>query len=94
MERNKNFIGTKSFADRVRAVVREIPKGKTMSYSEVAKRAGSFGAARAVGNIMANNFDKAVPCHRVIHTDGKIGRYKRGGERRKRILLKKEGAKI
>ncbi len=71
-----------------------IPKGKTMSYSEVAKRAGSPGAARAVGNIMANNFDKSVPCHRVICANGKIGRYNRGGESRKRSLLIKEGVKI
>ncbi len=81
----------KTFTDRVREVVRSIPKGKTMTYSEVANLAGAPGAARAVGTIMANNFDKTVPCHRVIRSDGKIGEYNRGGPSAKRALLKKEG---
>ena len=82
------------FGDRVRAVVREIKKGETMTYGEVAKRAGAPGAARAVGTIMANNYDKTVPCHRVIRADGKIGNYNRGGSTRKRELLKAEGALV
>jgi O-6-methylguanine DNA methyltransferase len=80
------------FADQVRKVVRSIPKGSTMTYGGVAKLAGSQGAARAVGTIMANNYDKTVPCHRVIRSDGKIGDYNRGGTRAKRALLIKEGA--
>lgn len=82
----------KPFADRVRDVVRSIPKGETMSYGAVAAKAGASGAARAVGTIMANNFDKSVPCHRVIRADGKVGEYNRGGPAAKRALLKKEGA--
>lgn len=82
----------KSFADRVRDVVRSIPKGQMMTYGAVAKKAGAPGAARAVGTIMANNFDKTVPCHRVIRSDGKIGEYNRGGAAAKRRLLIKEGA--
>ena len=81
----------KSFAERVRAVVRDIPRGKTMSYSQVAYKAGNPGAARAVGSIMKNNYDKTVPCHRVIRSDGKIGEYNRGGSAKKRALLKAEG---
>ena len=80
------------FAERVRAVVRDIKKGSTMSYGQVAKMAGAPGAARAVGTIMANNFDKTVPCHRVIRSDGKIGNYNRGGSSKKRALLVAEGA--
>lgn len=81
-----------TFADQVRKVVRSIPKGSTMTYSAVAKLAGHPGASRAVGTIMANNFDKTVPCHRVIRSDGKIGEYNRGGTKAKRALLVKEGA--
>mgnify|MGYP001613809129 CR=1 FL=1 len=82
----------KDFADTVRAVVRKIPKGKTMTYGTVARLAGSSGAARAVGTIMAANYDPTVPCHRVVRSDGKIGAYNRGGEKAKRALLIKEGA--
>ena len=80
------------FTLRVRDVVRHIPRGSTMSYGEVARRAGNPGAARAVGSIMRDNYDKTVPCHRVIRSDGKIGQYNRGGEAVKRALLQKEGA--
>ncbi len=80
------------FADKVRKVVAKIPKGKVMTYAEVAKKAGSPGASRAVGSIMAKNFDPKIPCHRVIRSDGKIGNYNRGGSEVKRKLLIKEGA--
>jgi len=87
----KTVVRGKSFADRVRDVVRAIPKGKVLTYGEVANRAGSVGAARAVGTIMANNYDPTVPCHRVIRNDGKIGNYNRGGSEAKRKLLEEEG---
>ena len=82
----------KDFAEKVRDVVRSIPKGKTMTYGTVARQAGSPGAARAVGSIMAANYDPTVPCHRVIRGDGAIGAYNRGGEKAKRALLVQEGA--
>ncbi len=82
----------KSFADKVRKVVRSIPKGQVMTYGTVAKKAGFPGAARAVGVVMKQNFDKTVPCHRVIRSDGTIGEYNRGGPAAKRALLIKEGA--
>lgn len=87
-------IKVKTFKQRVQEIVREIPKGKTMSYGEVAKFAGSPGASRAVGSIMKANYDKTVPCHRVIRSDGKVGEYNRGGPSKKIALLKKEGVKI
>ncbi len=90
----KKVVRGKSFADRVRDVVRAIPKGEVLTYGEVAKRAGSAGAARAVGTIMANNYDPTVPCHRVIRNDGTIGNYNRGGSEAKRKLLLKEGYKF
>ncbi|NNM84081.1 MGMT family protein [Candidatus Parcubacteria bacterium] len=79
------------FADRVRDAVRQIPKGETRSYGEVAGAVGSPGAARAVGIVMKNNYDPTVPCHRVIRSDGKLGGYNRGGQERKREILRTEG---
>ena len=82
----------KTFADKVRAVVRTIPKGKSMTYKEVAARAGNPKAARAVGAIMRTNRDPDIPCHRVIRSDGSMGGYNRGGTFRKRAMLMAEGA--
>ena len=81
-----------TFSEKVKEIVSKIPKGKVLTYKEVAKKAGNEKAVRAVGSIMAKNYDPKVPCHRVIHTDGKIGNYNRGGEKAKRALLIKEGA--
>jgi O-6-methylguanine DNA methyltransferase len=80
-----------NFTERVRAVVASIPKGKTMTYGEVAAVAGSPGAARAVGTIMSKNYGNNVPCHRVIGANGSLGGYNRGGVEKKRMLLKNEG---
>lgn len=64
-----------TFRDRVLAIVRNIPRGKTMTYGHVAAAAGSPGAARAVGVIMSHNKDTGVPCHRVVKADGTPGGY-------------------
>ena len=82
---------TNTFTERVKDVVRKIPKGKTMTYKEVAKKAGSPKASRAVGNIMRQNFDPKIPCHRVIRSDGGMGGYNRGGVSKKLLILKREG---
>jgi O-6-methylguanine DNA methyltransferase len=81
-----------SFKEEILEVVRHIPKGKTMTYKEVAQAAGRPGAARAVGTVMRLNEDPTVPCHRVIKSDGTLGNYNRGGAQRKRALLIGEGA--
>jgi methylated-DNA-[protein]-cysteine S-methyltransferase len=81
-----------TFKEKVLDIVMKIPKGKTMTYKEVAKRAGSPLAARAVGSIMKQNYNKGVPCHRVIRSDGVIGNYNRGGNNEKLRLLRMEGA--
>mgnify|MGYP000187874901 CR=1 FL=1 len=78
------------FQKKVREVVKTIPPGKVMTYGQVAKLAGSPKASRAVGNILAQNFDPQVPCHRVIKADGSLGSYNRG-IKRKQQLLKEEG---
>lgn len=80
----------KSFAEKVRAVARKIPPGKTMTYKQVATKAGNPRAARAVGSIMRANYDPDIPCHRVIRSDGSIGGYNRGGSRQKERLLRSE----
>lgn len=79
------------FAERVRAVVRGIPRGQTLSYGQIAAAAGSPGAARAVGTVMARNTDTSVPCHRVIKADGSPGGYN-GLRGEKERLLRQEGA--
>lgn len=71
--------------------MKKIPKGKTLTYKEVARCAGSPNASRAVGSILKTNFDPKIPCHRVIRSDGIAGEYNRG-RTNKIKLLKKEGA--
>ena len=80
-----------SFSQKVYFVVSMIPKGETLTYKDVAARAGSPRAFRAVGNILNKNYDPKIPCHRVIRSDGKTGGYNRGGTEKIR-KLKAEGA--
>lgn len=84
----------KNFVEAVRAIVVRIPRGSTLSYGEVAERAGFSGAARAVGSLMKKNRDPGIPCHRVIRSCGRIGAYNRGGEEGKVKLLKQEGVRL
>lgn len=79
------------FSTKVRDIVRGISRGSTMSYKEVATRAGNPMASRAVAMIMSRNYDVTVPCHRVICSNGNIGGYNRGGIIEKKRILKKEG---
>ena len=84
------------FQKAVYKIVSKIPKGKTLNYKEVAKRAGRPKAFRAVGNIMASHNIKELPCHRVIKSDGTVGGF-RGGfkdSKIKKAMLKKEGATL
>ena len=79
------------FKDKVYKVVSKIEKGKTLSYKEVAEKAGCPKAWRAVGNILNKNKNPKVFCHRVIRSDGKVGGY-RGGVEKKIKKLKEERA--
>ena len=74
----------------------KIPKGETRTYGWMAKKIGSPGAARAVGQALARNpFAPAVPCHRVVGSDGRMTGYSApGGVASKRKLLLREGAKL
>lgn len=76
-----------TFSERVYTIVQRIPKGKTLSYKEVAKRAGRPNAYRAVGNILNKNFDPAIPCHRVVRSDGSPGGYNRGRAKKRQLLI-------
>lgn len=86
----KKLVNKLTFTEEVRDIVRQIPIGQTMSYKEVAIEVNNPKAARAVARIMAANFDKEIPCHRVIRTDGKLGNYNRGGTEAKRAILESE----
>lgn len=80
----------RTFTEKVRAIVAKIPKGKTLTYKEVATKAGNPRASRAVGAIMRTNYDPMIPCHRVVRSDGTMGGYNRGGADRKRVILASE----
>lgn len=82
-----------SFKAKVFEVVKRIPKGKVLTYKEVAEKAGKSRAWRVVGNILNKNKNPQIPCHRVIRSDGKIGGYNSGIKKKKR-LLKKDGISI
>lgn len=72
--------------------LRRVPRGKTVTYGELAQRSGHPRAARAAGTACATNpVPILVPCHRVLPTSGKVGNYG-GGAERKRFLLDLEGA--
>ncbi len=83
-----------SFTEKVQDIVRDIPKGSVMTYKEVATAAGNAKASRAVANIMAANYDEAIPCHRVVRSDGSLGGYNRGGVEVKKSLLTAEGVVV
>ena len=79
-----------AFQQRVWQALREIPAGKTVSYAQVASRIGVPKAVRAVGAAVgANPLAVAIPCHRVIRTDGSLCGYRWGVER-KRALIERE----
>jgi methylated-DNA-[protein]-cysteine S-methyltransferase len=82
------------FKDAVKEIVRNIPKGKVLTYKEVAIQAGNPLAARAVARIMSVNYDPTVPCHRVICSNGQLGGYNRGGTIEKRRKLIAEGINV
>jgi methylated-DNA-[protein]-cysteine S-methyltransferase len=92
MALTKKRQATKTFKEKVLAIVHNIPKGKILTYKEVARRAGSVNAARAVGSLMKKNYDPHIPCHRVVRSDGIVGEYNRGGSKEKIRKLKDEGA--
>ena len=87
--------GHASITDQdVYVLLSKIPPGKVSTYGDIAKALGHPKAARAIGRIIANNPNPIlVPCHRVVKSNGKIGGFAYG-EQRKREILEKEGIKF
>jgi len=81
-----------AFQKKVLDIVKKIPRGKLMTYMQLAKK--SHSSPRAVGRALATNpSPNKIPCYRVIMTNGKIGGY-RLGAKQKIKLLKKDGFTI
>ncbi|HVK41428.1 MAG TPA: bifunctional DNA-binding transcriptional regulator/O6-methylguanine-DNA methyltransferase Ada [Phenylobacterium sp.] len=81
-----------AFQQRVWQALRDIPAGETAGYAQIAEKIGSPKAVRAVAQACAANaIAVAIPCHRVVRTDGALSGYRWGVER-KRALLKREAA--
>lgn len=87
----------KEFTIKVINVVAQIPRGKLMTYAQVAKKAGSARAYRAVGSILNRNYRERewqlpvikgseIPCHRVVRSDGHIGQYAKGMKEKEKLL--------
>ena len=82
-----------AFQQRVWQALQRIPAGQTASYTEIAQRIGAPGSSRAVaGACAANALAVAIPCHRVVRSDGALSGYRWGVER-KRALLDRERQK-
>jgi methylated-DNA-[protein]-cysteine S-methyltransferase len=74
------------FQNKVYEIVKKIPRGKVMSYKEVAEKIGKPRAYQAVGNALNKNIDPIIPCHRVIRSDGSIGGYRKGIKKKVKLL--------
>ena len=85
-----------SFQKKVWKELLLIPRGKTITYKELAKRIKNPKAVRAVANAVgANPCAPQIPCHRVVRNDGSLGGYSgKGGMSTKRKLLHREGVEI
>ena len=86
-------LGGAPFQQRVWKELQRIPAGKTVSYSEVAKRIGFPKATRAVARACgANTLAVAIPCHRVVRNSGDISGYRWGVERKQALLTRERMA--
>lgn len=87
-----NWEELTDFSKKVLNVCKNIPVGQTLTYSQLAKRAGFPKAARAAGSVLAKNpLPLIIPCHRVIRSDGKIGNFSAaGGSKTKMKMLEFE----
>ena len=87
-----DLSGLNEFQRRVLAKTMEIPHGEVRPYAWVAEEIGHPRAQRAVGTALAQNpIPFVIPCHRVVRSDGHIGRYGAGGPQAKRAVLRSEG---
>jgi AraC family transcriptional regulator of adaptative response/methylated-DNA-[protein]-cysteine methyltransferase len=76
-----------AFQRRVWEALRQIPRGQTRTYAQIAEKIGQPTAVRAVARACATNpVAIVVPCHRVIGSDGSLTGYRWGVERKKKLL--------
>ena len=81
-----------AFQQRVWQTLQEIPPGSTASYADIAARIDNPKAARAVAQACASNrIAVAIPCHRIVRSDGSLGGYRWGGERKRKLLEREAG---
>ena len=81
-----------AFQQRVWEALRRIPAGQTASYAEIAARIGSPAAVRAVAQACASNrLAVAIPCHRVVRSDGALSGYRWGVARKRELLARERG---
>jgi AraC family transcriptional regulator of adaptative response/methylated-DNA-[protein]-cysteine methyltransferase len=81
-----------AFQQRVWRALRKIPAGATASYSDIARRVGSPKSVRAVAQACAANaLAVAIPCHRVVRSDGGLSGYRWGVERKRALLDREAG---
>lgn len=84
-----------SFKLQIYELIKKIPKGKVMTYGQIAQKIGRPRAARAVGNVLHQNTSSQIPCHRVVNREGEIAfNFAHGGEKKQQQLLLKEGVKF
>ena len=82
-----------AFQQRVWQALREIPAGSTLSYAQVAEKIGSPKSVRAVAGVCAANaIAVAIPCHRVVRSDGNLSGYRWGVERKRALLDREAGS--
>jgi O-6-methylguanine DNA methyltransferase len=87
-----DLSGLTEFEQAVLVKALEIPHGEVRPYAWVAREIGHPKAVRAVGNALAENpVPLLIPCHRVVKSDGRLGRYSMGGDDNKRTVLRAEG---
>lgn len=79
--------------NKIYEFVKKIPKGKVSTYKIVAERCGLKNRWRYVGRVLSENYDKKIPCHRVVNSNGFVGGYNRG-IKKKVDILRKEGIDI
>lgn len=82
------------FQDRVLRLVSRVPRGRVTTYKELARSLGKPRAYRTIANVLARNPRPVeIPCHRVVRSDGRVGGYSLGAER-KVALLNEEGVRV
>jgi methylated-DNA-[protein]-cysteine S-methyltransferase len=88
----KNFVNRITIKNKdVYDLLQQIPEGHVTTYGDLARALGNPSASRIIGRILGQNPNPIlVPCHRVVMSDGKLGGY-RYGSNKKKELLEKEG---